>query len=336
MGRPARARQGGGAALAPDARPIAVNAVPGARMPDQQETYDVAVVGGGPAGLSAALWLARYRRRVVLFDAGDPRNAETWAVHGYPGVPEVAPYELRRQVRQQALDAGAELEAAMVECVAGAEDDFRIRLSDDREFRARRVLLCTGLKDILPEFPGFEELYGTSIWHCPDCDGPSVQGLRVGVLGWGRQIAAFCTYMLTWTDRLTLLTHGHSPELPEKSQEALARFEIPIRTEVIERLEGRDGAIDRVVFHGGGEMELDAMFVHIASGPGSSLAADLGCGADEEGILEIDKDHLTTVPGVYAAGDITPGSRLAIRAASEGVRAAIGIHKSLMPEERKV
>ncbi|MEW5928811.1 MAG: NAD(P)/FAD-dependent oxidoreductase [Gemmatimonadota bacterium] len=305
-------------------------------MEPQQEAYDVVVIGGGPAGLSAGLWLARYRRRAIVVDAGDPRNAETWAVHGYPGLDDVAPYELRRRLREQALAAGSEIRAAMVEAVEGREDDFRVTLSDGVELRARRVLLCTGLKDILPEIPGFEELYGKSIWHCPDCDGPGVADMRVGVLGWGRQIAAFCTYMLTWTDRLVLLTHGHPPELPEKSREALERFDIPVVTEVIDRLEGDAGCIQRVVFHDGGTLELDAMFVHIASGPGSTLAADLGCEADDEGILEVDRNHETTVPGVYAAGDIIPGSRLAIRAASEGVRAAVGIHKSLIPEERKV
>ncbi|HLL46947.1 MAG TPA: NAD(P)/FAD-dependent oxidoreductase [Longimicrobiaceae bacterium] len=305
-------------------------------MEQQQDAYDVVVIGGGPAGLSAGLWLARYRRSALVVDAGDPRNAETWAVHGYPGVDEVAPYELRRRLKEQAITAGAQFRAGMVQAVEGGEDDFRVRLSDDHELRARRILLCTGLKDILLEVPGFDELYGKSIWHCPDCDGPGVAGMRVGVIGWGRQIAGFATYMLTWTDRVTILTHGHSPELPEKSQATLARFEIAVRTEVIERLEGQAGCIERVVFHTGDTAEFDAMFVHIASGPGSTLAADLGCEADEDGILEVDKDHETTVPGVYAAGDIIPGSRLAIRAASEGVRAAIGIHKSLIPEERKV
>ena len=305
-------------------------------MEPQQEAYDVVVIGGGPAGLSAGLWLARYRRRAIVVDAGDPRNAETWAVHGYPGIDDVAPYELRLRLREQALTAGSEIRAAMVEAVEGREDDFRVTLSDGVELRARRVLLCTGLKDILPEIPGFDELYGKSIWHCPDCDGPGVADMRVGVLGWGRQIAAFCTYMLTWTDRLVLLTHGHPPELPEKSRAALERFDIPVVTDVIDRLEGDAGCIQRVVFHDGEALELDAMFVHIASGPGSTLAADLGCEADEEGILEVDKNHETTVPGVYAAGDIIPGSRLAIRAAAEGVRAAVGIHKSLIPEERKV
>jgi len=305
-------------------------------MEPQQEAYDVVVIGGGPSGLAAGLWLGRYRRSVLVVDAGDPRNAETWAVHGYPGVDEVPPYELRRSMKEQALAAGAEFRAAMARTVEGAEDDFRVGLSDGHELRARRVLLCTGLKDILPEIPGFDELYGKSIWHCPDCDGPGVAGMRVGVIGWGRQIAGFCSYLLTWTDRITLLTHGHPPELPEKSRAVLDRFGIPVRTAVIDRLEGRDGCIERAVFHDGEAAEFDAMFVHIASGPGSTLAADLGCEADEDGILEVDKDHLTSVPGIYAAGDITPGSRLAIRAASEGVRAAIGIHKSLIPEDRRV
>lgn len=305
-------------------------------MEPQQEAYEVVVIGGGPAGLAAGLWLARYRRSALVVDAGDPRNAETWAVHGYPGVDEVAPYELRRRMKEQALAAGAEFRAGMVQAVEGREDDFRVRLSDGHELRARRILLCTGLKDILPEIPGFDELYGTSIWHCPDCDGPGVAGMRVGVIGWGRPIAGFCSYLLTWTDRITLLTHGHPPDLPEKSRAVLERFSIPVRTEVIERLEGQAGCVERAVFHDGGTAEFDAMFVHIASGPGSPLAADLGCAADEDGILEVDRDHLTTVPGVYAAGDISPGSRLAIRAASEGVRAAIGIHKSLISEDRKV
>lgn len=300
--------------------------------------YEVVVVGGGPAGLSGALWLARYRRRVRVFDAEDPRNAATWAVHGYPGLQDVPPEELRRTLMLQAVDAGAEYEPACVQRVEGEENGFKVTLDDGRTFGARRVLLCTGLRDIVPEIEGLRRYYGTSIWHCPDCDGPSVPGKRVGVIGWGRQIAGLCMYLLTWTDRLTVLTHGRPPEMEENALDALARWEIPVRTEAIARLEGDEeaGEVRRVVFEDGPPLEVDAMFFHIAVGPGSTLAADLGCRADEDGLLEIDREHRTTVPGVFAAGDITPGSRLAVRAAYEGVRAAIALHKSLIPEDRRI
>lgn len=300
--------------------------------------YDVVVVGGGPAGLASALWLARYRRKVRVFDAEDPRNAASWAVHGYPGIQDPTPVELRRTLKLQAVDAGAEYEPACVERVEGEEDRFTVALADGRTFGARRVLIATGLRDIVPEIPGLQTFYGGSIWHCPDCDGPSVPGKRLGIIGWGRGIVHFCLYMLTWTDRMTVLTHGREPEMDDDARAALARWSIPIRTDAIERLEGNEGTqqVERVVFEDGEEMEVDAMFFHIAVGPGSTLPVDLGCEADEDGLLRVDSDFRTTVPGVYAAGDITPGSRLTVRAAYEGVRGAVAIHKSLIPAERRI
>lgn len=301
-----------------------------------EERYDAIVIGGGPAGLAAALWLARYRQRVRLFDSQEPRNAPTWAVHGYLGLDEVPPMELRRLGRRQALRAGAELEAATVQRVEGERDRFRVHLADGSAYAARRLLFATGLLDVIPEIPGLREFYGTSIWHCPDCDGPTATGLRVGVIGWGRQIAAFCMQMLTWTDRLTVLTHGHRPEMPAASREALRRHGIPVREEAIRRLEGRAGQVERAVLADGAALEFDVVFFHIAYGPACSLPAELGCEANEEGILAVDEDFQTTVPGVYAAGDITHGSKLAIRAAADGTRAAIGIYRSLLPEERRI
>jgi thioredoxin reductase len=300
------------------------------------QTYDVVVIGGGPAGLSSAMWLSRYRLKTLLVDSRNPRNAATWAVHGYLGVPDPPPSELRRIGREQVVAAGGELRDATVTWAEGAEGEFRVGLDDGGEVTAKRLLFATGLRDIIPEIPGLMDFYGSSIWHCPDCDGPGVEGLRVGVIGWGRQIAAFCMEMLTWTERLTILTHGHAPDLPTRSREALERFGIEVRTEVLERIEGREGLVRSVRFADGTEERFDAMFFHIAYGPGCSIPAELGCEADEGGTLKVDVDGLTTVPGIYAAGDITAGSKLAIRAAADGARTAVGIYRSLMPEERRV
>ncbi|HEX8392792.1 MAG TPA: NAD(P)/FAD-dependent oxidoreductase [Longimicrobium sp.] len=298
--------------------------------------YDAIVIGGGPAGLAGGLWLARYRRKVRIFDTEDPRNAATWGVHGYLGLQDPPPAELRRIGRLQAVDAGAEYERATVVSIKGGKDEFKLEMEDGRIFGARRILLATGLRDIKPEIKGLDDFYGTSIWHCPDCDGLSVVDKEVGVIGWGRQIAAFCMYMLTWTDKLTILTDGHPPDIEDGARRALERWNIPVREDVIDRLEGTDGIVERVVFADGSTQPFQAMFFHIASGPGSSFPADLGCEADLDGILEVDKEHETTVEGVYAAGDITPGSRLAMRAAAEGIRAALGIHKSLIPDDRRL
>lgn len=302
----------------------------------EQERYDAIVIGGGPAGLAAALWLRRYRRTVRLFDANDPRNKESWAVHGYFGVDDPSPLELRRIGRQHAQAEGVELEAAVVKTVGGGLDDFVVTLSDDRQFRSRRLLFATGLKDIKPEIPGFDELYGRSIWHCPDCDGPGIEGKKVGIIGWGTAIAKYALYFLVWTRELTVLTHSHDREMSLEAAISLTQHGIGVDKRAITRLEGRDGQLERVVFHDGTSEAYDALFFHIATGSGSTLPQDMGCACDEEGVCEVDGDFLTSVPGVYAAGDITPGTRLVIRAAYEGTRAAIGIHRSLIPPEMKV
>jgi thioredoxin reductase len=309
-------------------------------MPEQ--TYDVVVVGGGPSGLMGGQWLARYQHRVLVVDAGDGRNAVTWGVHGFFGVSDPKPAELRRIGQEQARGAGAEFMEGMVERIEGEMDDFRVTCSEGRTLRARRILLATGLKDIVPETPGLWDFYGHSIWHCPDCDGPEVVGKPIAVMGWGQGIAKFCMYMLTWTRDIVLLTDSHPADMSTEAMEALDRHGVRIRREAVLRLEGDmdDKKLRRIILHEGPPEEVEYMFFHIASGPGSTLAADLGCKVDEdgalEGILEIDKDFQTSVPGIYAAGDITPGSRLVIRAASEGARAALGIHKSLIPEDRKI
>jgi thioredoxin reductase len=304
------------------------------------EMYDAIVVGGGPSGLMAGQWLARYQRRVHVVDAGDGRNAVTWGVHGFFGISDPKPAELRRIGQEQARGAGATFEEGSVERIEGEIDDFAVILADGRTLRSRRILLATGLKDIVPETPGLHDFYGQSIWHCPDCDGPEVVGKRVAVMGWGEGIAKFCMYILTWTRDIVLLTDSHPAGMSAEALEALDHHGISIRREAVVSLEGEGTQLRRAIFHEGPPEEIDAMFFHIASGPGSTLAADLGCKLDEdgalEGILEVDKNFQTTVPGVYAAGDIVPGSRLVIRAASEGARAALGIHKSLIGDDRRI
>ena len=162
-------------------------------MAPGSDPVDAVIVGGGVAGLSAALWLARYRRSVRVFDGGEPRNEPAWAVHGYPGLVDPSPTELRRRLYEQATGAGAELGTREVRRVSGTRDDFSVELDDGTVVAARRVVLAYGLVDHLPDIPDIEAFYGTSVFHCPDCDGPGVEDHRIGVVGWD-----WCCPAETW------------------------------------------------------------------------------------------------------------------------------------------
>lgn len=297
------------------------------------QPWDAVVVGAGPAGLSAAFWLARYRRRVLALDDARPRNEAAWAVHGFPGLADVAPAELRRRLRDQARTAGAMVRHGRVVDVRGQKNGFTLERADDEPVRARRVVLAYGRADRVPDIPGVRELYGTAVYHCPDCDGPSVTGCRVGVLGHDRAAAALALYLLTWAQRVLLLTNGLDADLDAPVRDVLDRHGIAVRTGPIRRVEGTAGRIHRAILEEG-EVDVDALFFHWGSDPSSELGPQAGCRCDTSGDLRVDARTLeTSVPGVYAAGDIVGRPYLAISAAAEGVRAALSVHRSLLAPE---
>lgn len=296
------------------------------------ELWDAAIVGGGPAGLAGALWLGRYRRRVLLLDDARPRNEAAWAVHGYPGIPDPKPAELRRRIREQAIDAGALIERRTIARIGGEKERFALYDDGDSASFARRVLLTYGRHDRMPELPGLTPLYGTSVFHCPDCDGPAVTGGRVAVLGHDRQAAGLALYLLTWADRSILLTNGMEPALEPDTRATLEGYGVVVETRTVTRLDGHDGRL-RAARVEGGEVPLDSLFFHWGSHPASALGPATGCACDPDGNLEVDTTLETSVPGIYAAGDIVGRPHLVISAAAGGVRAALSIHRSLLPSE---
>jgi thioredoxin reductase len=297
------------------------------------EHYDAVVVGGGSAGMAAALWLARYRRRTLLIDAGDPRNRATWAVHGYPGLADPSPAELRSLTLAQMLAAGAERREARVTAISGGRDEFVIRADRGDAVSARRVLLAFGLKDDLPALAGVTDLYGRSVFHCPDCDGPSMAGARVGVLGADRHAAQLALYLLTWAREVVLLANGAELALPDAALQQLAQHGVEIVTERLLRLERAGEALAACAVEGRAAIRMDGLFFHFGSAPAAPLARELGCAHDENGFVQADGSQETSVRGIYAAGDLTGKPHLAIWAAAEGVRAALAMHRSLLPPE---
>jgi thioredoxin reductase len=306
--------------------------------------YDCIVIGAGPAGLSAALFLARYRRRVLTFHHNSPRNLYSHGVHGFLGHDGILPTELLARGRDEVTKyAGLIVEGCVTKVERMADEHFRITTGGEQtvtqEFAARRILLATGLRDLTPDCPGFREFYGGTVHHCPDCDGFEVTGKRVAVLGRGKAVVGFTLNLLTWTDQLTVITDGDAGDMTEEHRAKLAHFEIPITDKSIASLEGDKEScrIERVCFKDGSTLDCDALFFNLGTEPASGLHTMLGCKLDEEcGLVWVDGDQQTSVRGVYAAGDLTPNSQLAIVAAAEGAMAAIQIHKSLIPEDRRV
>ncbi|HEY2374588.1 MAG TPA: NAD(P)/FAD-dependent oxidoreductase [Gemmatimonadaceae bacterium] len=304
--------------------------------------FDVAIVGGGPAGLTAAIWLARYLHSVVLIDSGDPRNWETRGVNGFLGLPHIRPANLRALGREECRCYGVELVDDIVVAVGKeGDDEFSLELVTGEPLQARRLLLAIGIRDVWPDIPGLDHAFGQNAHVCPDCDGYEARDKKVVVIGNGRLAIGMALNLTTWTREIIICTNGEPSalDLPEYC-EKLDVLNIPVLTEPILRVVCEGQAIHSLELRDGMHLDAEKIFLAIGQFPaddaGTKLSLQLGCDRDDEGHVLIDGHYHTSVHNVYAAGDIVPGPQLAITAASDGAVAALSIHKSLVPESQKL
>jgi len=304
-------------------------------MPSES-TYDCIIIGGGPAGLTCAIFLARYRRRVLIVDSGKPRNYASRAIHGFLGQHGIAPGELLAHGRAEAEAMGAEICHCVAERVEASGDIFEVTTTAGT-MRARRVVLAYGVRDTLPDIPGVASYYGASVFHCPDCDGYEVRDKRVGVIGWGKKVAGLALELLQWTNELTVFTDGHPREWTDEHHSKLLALGISVVDEKIVSLDGDDGLVRAAVLSTGERVPIDAIFFTIGVTRSCILAENLGCDVDpERPNIVVNEYRQTTIEGIYAVGDLVPGSQLAITSAADGAIAAIAINKSLLPPSQLV
>jgi len=300
-------------------------------------TFDVAIVGGGPAGLTAAIFLTRFLHSVVLVDSGDPRNWETRGVNGFLGLPGVKPSQLRASGRDEARRYGADLIDDCVERVRHSENGFELMLHAGTRLRARRVLLAIGLKDVWPDIPGLERVYGETAHVCPDCDGYECIDRKTVVIGTGRKAVGMALNLTTWTREIIICTNGEPPAMDDPDYcSKLDALNIPVLTARVLSVKGSRGKVHCLELEGGMSLDAERIFFAIGQYPADDLGAQLGCKRDEGGHIVVDEHYHTSVRNVFAAGDIVPGPQLAIAGASDGAIAALAIHKSLVPKERKL
>lgn len=290
---------------------------------------DVVVCGGGPAGLAAALWLGRYRRRTLVLDAREQRNRTAHRTHGYLGLDGARPGELiERATRDATAYPTVRIENATAERAERTSDGFRVR-AQERSWDAQRLVLATGVDDVHPDISGFEDLYGTSIFHCSCCDGYESVDQDVLAIGWGEHVAGFALDLLDWGARVILVTNGQGFEGDRSCIAALERNRVEIIEERIESFLGSGGAMHGARLSSGRELSATRAFFSIGHRPRTDLALQLGCDLDEKGYVRVGPHGETSVEGVYAVGDVTPGEQLVQAAAAEGAIAGIACGMSL-------
>ena len=298
---------------------------------DNQERppgYDVVVVGGGAAGLSAALVLGRARRRVAVVDAGAPRNAPAAHLHGYLSRDGMAPADLLAVGRAEVAGYGVELVEGLVD---GIDPGFSVRLTGGPVLRTRRVLVATGLADELPEIPGASERWGKDLLHCPYCHGWEVRDRPLGVLGSGPGSVGQALLVRQWS--ADVVVFPHTLELTGDERERLAARGVPIADGLVRRLVVDGERLRGVELADGQVVARSAVFTLPRPVAHDTLLADLGCERDEDGWVRTDASGRTSVPGVWAAGNVADPRAQVITAAGAGAAAAFAINHDLVDEE---
>jgi thioredoxin reductase len=287
--------------------------------------FDVVIVGGGAAGLSAALVLARARRRVAVVDAGAPRNAPATHMHGFLSRDGMPPRDLLAAGRAEVVDYGGVI---VDDTVVGIGPGFAIRLANGRALTARRVLVSTGLRDELPDIPGLRERWARDVLHCPYCHGFEVRDRPLGVLGGTPDSVGHALLVRQWSSDVTFFPHTGG--LTGDDRDRLAARGIRIADGVVARPVVDGDRLTGVELAGGRVVACDAVFVRPRFVPNSSLLADLACALDDNGWAVVDPTGRTSVAGVWAAGNAVDPRAQVITAAGAGSAAAIAINADLV------
>jgi thioredoxin reductase len=296
------------------------------------DRYDVIIIGGGAAGLSAALVLARARRSIAVVDAGAPRNAPAAHLHGYLSRDGVAPTELLAVGRREVQGYGGTLLAGTVTKIGPDETGFTAVVDGGQQISARQILVTTGLRDEIPDIRGLRSRWARDVLHCPYCHGHEVRDRQLGVLGGGPGAVRYAQIVRQWSDDLIYVT-------PPDLLTATERSELRARTIGIV-----EGTIDEVVIDSddhlrglrmgdGCDIPFDAVFVPPRFVPTNHLLLDLGCAADPDGWVSVDSTGRTSVPGIWAAGNVVDPRAQVITAAGAGSATAIALNADLVDDD---
>ncbi|MCY9589999.1 NAD(P)/FAD-dependent oxidoreductase [Paenibacillus chitinolyticus] len=293
---------------------------------------DVAIIGGGPAGLSAGLMLGRARKRTIVIDEGRPRNGVTREAHGFLTRDGISPSEFRRIAQEQlrVYPSVSQAEDTVVS-ISGEDGSFLLETATGMKIASKKLLFAAGMKDHKLEIPGLAEVYGKSAFVCPYCDGWELRDEPLVVISRGAALLHFAPLLSGWTKRFVVCTNGPD-ELSEAERDELRDHGIPLFDTPIRAILSSEGMVNHVVLEDGIEIPCTGIFFKSDLVPGTDLPQSLGCRTSDTGVIEVDKFGKSSVPGVYAAGDTSSLMHQSIAAAASGAAAGAAINGELNQE----
>jgi thioredoxin reductase len=299
------------------------------------EIYDCIIVGGGPAGLNAAVVLGRSLRKVLVFDTGEQRNRSSHGMHNFLTRDGILPTDFIEEAHKEIAKYKVELKTMkIIKALKNKNDLFEVKDELNKIYLTKKLLIATGLKDTLPDINGINELYGKSVFHCPYCDGWEVAGKKIGVYAKNKNGFDLALALKTWSNTVSLFTDGKRSVKPSQHN-ILEANQIPVITSPILRLEGNKGQLKKVVFRDGNDQVLDALFFVNGYTQQCNLAETFGCEVSKKVVVLTNKFQQTKVKGLFVAGDADKDMHFVVIAAAEGAKAGVVINKELISESIK-
>lgn len=297
-----------------------------------QKLYDVIIVGGGPAGLNAAVVLGRCHREVLLFDTGKPRNLHSEGMHNYLTRDHILPTEFLKIAHTEIKKYG--IQFRYIQIIKAHKDDNGNFILTDRKnktYHSKKLLIATGLTDHIPDISGFRECYGKSVHHCPYCDGWEVSGKSVGIYAKEKNGFDLAVSLKTWSPDVTLYTDG-ADNLKPSQIKTLKKYHIDIVTNSIKKLQHTKGRLQKVIFTDTSHKNCDAIFFVNGFQQQIDLAKNIGCQMSDKGVVLTNKKQGTNINGLFVAGDASKDMHFVVVAAAEGAKAGVTINKELQKE----
>jgi thioredoxin reductase len=296
------------------------------------EIYDCIIVGGGPAGLNAAIVLGRCRRKVLVFDTQEYRNRYSHGIHNYLTRDDILPRDFLELCHKELEKYSVQkIHKKVVLAKKNEEGIFIVKDEYDTMYCSKKILVATGLQDTLPDIDGFKELYGKSIFHCPYCDGWEVRDKKIGVYARNKEGWELALALKTWSDDVSLYTDGKHKVKPFQ-RGYLDANEIPVITAPFSKLQGENGQLQKIIFKNGEERACNALFFVNGYTQQCNIAEAFGCKVSKTGVIVTNRLGQTNIKGVYVAGDASKDMQFVVVAGAEGAKAGVTINKELQKE----